>query len=492
MAKILRTPPGTPCFCPDTPIPGSPPPNNNTPSSDSLSTPVRRIEHRDSGTVKDFQNLRNFTDAQILNLFTVLNEILKERRIAPTTSDADHRESTVTKRRAVFSPVDLDTSFASTNSLVGALAEEGLTATPKKQKMLKTSHHQERVLIHPTPASAGRGTHAKQKGAQTVDKEVVAKRNKDMDRIDVVQSQNQTRATQGAGPARSEGQTRGAKEVSETGGGRPGVAPARNGNGPVAESGTIPPIVLRDKTKWTALSGELRRKGLSYSKAQNIPDGIRIYPNTEKDFRGVTSFFSMQSVPYHTYQLPSEKLLNVVLRGIPLEIPIEDVQRDLGEMGFSPEDVLRMRRFSDKQPMPLILVKVPKSQKNIYSVKEVVGLQVVVEPLRSRPNIGQCFRCLRFGHAQSRCTAQPRCVRCGDNHPSRECSLPREEPPNCANCGNSHPANYRGCPKFPRIRMVPTRSDGAGVEAPRPPGPPPLLRAGTRSEQDSQNRGQNT
>lgn len=40
--------------------------------------------------------------------------------------------------------------------------------------------------------------------------------------------------------------------------------------------------------------------------------------------------------------------------------------------------------------MPVGLVKVPMSQKSIFNIKEVIGLQAVVESLRSTPDIEQC------------------------------------------------------------------------------------------------------
>ncbi|KAK9694253.1 hypothetical protein QE152_g33640 [Popillia japonica] len=81
----------------------------------------------------------------------------------------------------------------------------------------------------------------------------------------------------------------------------------------------IPPIILRDKKQWFGLSSEIRRRGFSYSKAQNVVDGIRLYPMSVADFRGIIKLFDSSQIPYHTFQLPHEKLLNVVIRGIPLD-----------------------------------------------------------------------------------------------------------------------------------------------------------------------------
>ncbi|KAK9720011.1 zinc finger associated protein [Popillia japonica] len=227
----------------------------------------------------------------------------------------------------------------------------------------------------------------------------------------------------------------------------------------------IPPIVLRDKTKWAGASSEMKRKGLKFLKAQNIADGIRIFPATETDYRSITKFFDNETIPYHTYQhqVPSEKLLNVVFRGVPVEISEEELFNDLRERGFSPECVVRMRSSRNKAPMPLVLVKIGKEFKHIYHLKDILSLDITVETLNSRPTVGQCFRCQRFGHAQSRCTAPKKCVACAWDHDSYACPRPKQDPATCANCGEQHPANYRGCARFPKIRsLTPKNSATAG------------------------------
>lgn len=55
--------------------------------------------------------------------------------------------------------------------------------------------------------------------------------------------------------------------------------------------------------------------------------------------------------------------------------------------------------------IPLVLIKISKEFKNIYHLKEMFGLEITVESLRSRPGVGQCYRCQLFGHGQARCTA---------------------------------------------------------------------------------------
>ncbi|KAK9717231.1 hypothetical protein QE152_g24282 [Popillia japonica] len=108
---------------------------------------------------------------------------------------------------------------------------------------------------------------------------------------------------------------------------------------------------------------EIKRRGYTFTKAQNVSDCIRLFPSSEADFRGIVKFFTNDNIPFHTYQLPSEKVLNIVFRGVSVEIPEDQIRRQLLELGFTPELVLRMRRNRGGRPMPLVWIKISKEQK---------------------------------------------------------------------------------------------------------------------------------
>lgn len=237
---------------------------------------------------------------------------------------------------------------------------------------------------------------------------------------------------------------------------------------PPPSSSRIPPIILRDKNKWSTAAAYLTRNGTNYTKAQNTSEGFRIHPATVTDYRKITAHFQERNYPYHTFELPDEKLLRVVLRSIPVEITTEEVRDDLVLQGFNPITVTRMKRTVKKIPMPLILVKLPRSETQIYNITRVAFVTVTVEPLQTKGPVGQCHRCQRFGHAQSRCTAERKCVRCGEPHEPGSCLIPEGGELTCANCRGPHPASYRGCPKAPHLRPGPSSKSPSRLTRPRP------------------------
>ncbi|KAK9746163.1 zinc finger associated protein [Popillia japonica] len=303
---------------------------------------------------------------------------------------------------AGVSPVDMDTSFCSTASLIRAVCpgssrkRKGSSSPLLSPRRLKVT-----AQIHP-PRSGRDGPLEQRLAAPSAPRKAStdAIRRKDLDRIDFSSPRRRVHL---------EGETQTVEfpplsnrtQRQRT----PPEAPAEihTEQPPASRENKIPPIVLRDKSGWCGISAEIRRKGFNFLKAQNIADGIRIFPAADSDFRGIGKFFTNEQIPFHTYQLPSEKVLNVVIRGIPSEILEDQILRQLREPGFSPDSVARMRRSRGGVPMSLILVKLSKDQKHIYNLKELVSLDVSVETLRANPLIGQCYRCQRYGLARRLC-----------------------------------------------------------------------------------------
>jgi PAX-interacting protein 1 len=213
----------------------------------------------------------------------------------------------------------------------------------------------------------------------------------------------------------------------------------------------IPPIVIRDKTKWKHLSNILKTEKITILKAKDISIGISIYPATADDFRKTIKIVVNENIWHHTYVLPEDKKLHVVLRGVPEPASTDEIKQELELKGFSPINVYRLTRFKDKTPLPLVTVTLPKEEKHIFQLDSLMYLRITVETYRQRPGMSQCHRCQLFGHSQSHCTAPPRCVKCAGTHLTNTCTKLPTMPPTCANCGKDHPASYKGCEKWPKL-----------------------------------------
>ncbi|CAH1996877.1 unnamed protein product [Acanthoscelides obtectus] len=201
------------------------------------------------------------------------------------------------------------------------------------------------------------------------------------------------------------------------------------------------------------------------------------------DYRKIVRLFREEEVPHHTFPLPLERNIHAVVRGVPVNFSDTEIKGELEQRGYSPLHIIRLKR-SGGAPMPLVVVILPKTEKSQqgFSEHELLGLAIRVEVQKNSRLIGQCHRCQKYGHAQSYCTAPPKCLKCAKDHMTHLCQLTEEEERKCANCGEGHPANSRTCKFTPRrnLQVIAQRRNISYADAareatlPAPSAQPPL------------------
>ncbi|GJQ69117.1 hypothetical protein Trydic_g18452 [Trypoxylus dichotomus] len=180
----------------------------------------------------------------------------------------------------------------------------------------------------------------------------------------------------------------------------------------------IAPIIIKETAKWTRTANLMREKRITATKSKLINTGIQVEPATEEDYR---------------------KLM--VQRGITQDITEEEIKQDLHAQDYPVEKITRMKGKQGK-PSPLVLIEIDRLYKSIYNITDCCGLAVKVEALRTRNLIVQCHKCQMFGHTQSNCNINYKCMKCGEDHSTHLCEKPKTTPPKCANCGGEHLSTY--------------------------------------------------
>ncbi|GFT23776.1 retrovirus-related Pol polyprotein from transposon 412 [Trichonephila clavipes] len=101
---------------------------------------------------------------------------------------------------------------------------------------------------------------------------------------------------------------------------------------------------------------------------------------------------------------------------------------------------------SNALPPPLML----KTDEN-YRVQTLAHLNITVDGYNGR-GVTQCFSCNNFHHNADNCYLKPRCLKCGEEHLTKDCPIKqRLETKFCINCQvYGHMANWYGCPCFPK------------------------------------------
>lgn len=184
------------------------------------------------------------------------------------------------------------------------------------------------------------------------------------------------------------------------------------------------------------------------------PD-LKINPATSDEYRSIRKYLGTIEAKCHTYQLPEERNIRVVIRGLGHNFPINEITEELTEKGIVPIEVYQMPGKKDdegmRKPMPLYQVVLPrtKESKEIYNLKYIGYLKVKIENQRKRKGIPQCYRCQGWGHTAKLCTRDAQCVKCGTGHLSKDCDVDEKQIPKCANCKGDHAASFTGCPRYP-------------------------------------------
>jgi len=188
------------------------------------------------------------------------------------------------------------------------------------------------------------------------------------------------------------------------------------------------------------------------AKTTTKPNEIQLNCPDETSFRSIQAFLStlQDKIGFHSYPPPSQRTLKIVIQGIPLEIPNDEIVDELKLQGYDPIFIRAFSKNGHRLPFHMITLTNIEQAKEIYSLPKLFHAKIKVEPYRTS-GPAQCFKCQNFGHSSAQCGHPSRCVKCAGSHASNTCNKPREVTPTCCNCKGEHTANYRGCPYLAKI-----------------------------------------
>lgn len=170
-----------------------------------------------------------------------------------------------------------------------------------------------------------------------------------------------------------------------------------------------------------------------------------------EDYERLISALDGRKLPYFTFGLDKARDLRRVIRGLPVDASVGEIEADLRLQGIHPRVVKQLTKPSTNGnvPIPLFLIVVERAkdpEEKVDRLTSICHLRVQIEPSKSSGGPPQCHRCLGFNHSSQHCRRNLRCLRCGEAHIKEDCPRSREEAPRCANCKGEHIACYGGCP----------------------------------------------
>ncbi|GFW86183.1 hypothetical protein TNCV_4778961 [Trichonephila clavipes] len=92
---------------------------------------------------------------------------------------------------------------------------------------------------------------------------------------------------------------------------------------------------------------------------------IKLYTDNLEQFHELLTFAEKTKFQFYEIKPKNERPIKVVLKGLPCNFKVEEIQADLEELGFTPEKVNQLIGRRSKQPIPVFLVTLPRSIENL-------------------------------------------------------------------------------------------------------------------------------
>lgn len=181
---------------------------------------------------------------------------------------------------------------------------------------------------------------------------------------------------------------------------------------------------------------------------------IKLMPNDINTYKVIREQFIANNISHYTYKLKSERAYRVVLRGLHATEDTSLIKAELKEQGHEVRQIVNVLHRTTKEALPIFFVDLEpnRNNKEIFKLRYLSQMKVSFEAPYKKTEIMQCKRCQRFGHTKNQCFRPFRCVKCGNDHPTTQCTKTPDTDATCANCQEKHPASYKGCTKYKQYR----------------------------------------
>lgn len=174
---------------------------------------------------------------------------------------------------------------------------------------------------------------------------------------------------------------------------------------------------------------------------------VKLQADSISTFRLVQDKLAKNKSNFHTFSLDSEKSLKVLLRGVPDSFSEEEVKLKLSSLGFELTFIRQFIKNSYKLPMYMVSLPYNGESKEIFKLRSLFFISIRVKAYRTS-GAAQCHNCQNVGYSSTHCNHAARCVKCGGNHITKNCTKTIEEQPKCCNCEGDHTVNSLKYPSY--------------------------------------------
>ncbi|KAG5898506.1 hypothetical protein JTB14_038460 [Gonioctena quinquepunctata] len=121
-----------------------------------------------------------------------------------------------------------------------------------------------------------------------------------------------------------------------------------------------PPIIIKDKKNWPAISQLLKNLNLKSENNFNDRNGIKVIYNEMEAYQKCLKTLEQYKIQHSTFRTKTDREIRAIFKGVVEDFSTEDITEDLRCKGFHPRVVARFQN-RDGTPMSIILCIVPAS-----------------------------------------------------------------------------------------------------------------------------------
>lgn len=139
-------------------------------------------------------------------------------------------------------------------------------------------------------------------------------------------------------------------------------------------------------------------------------------------------------VEYFTYTPKEERTYGHVVKGLEMDITPEELKHELNRKNVETTNIYKMNTMS--RTLYLVITKKEVSTEQLQKkVNYLCYTKVTWEKHVNKKLFIQCRRCQAWGHAQSNCNINPKCVICAGDHLTP--TFNNKDKVKCVNCGGA-------------------------------------------------------
>jgi hypothetical protein len=205
---------------------------------------------------------------------------------------------------------------------------------------------------------------------------------------------------------------------------------------PKEHQARIPPIVIYSYlNNHSTTMKQVNQKLSNPADVKSKSNRLLLYTKSSQDYNILLTEIRTAKLAYHTYPLPENTQLRLVLKGIPPNVPEEDINEELVTRNIQTVRVTQLTKMdkttntvTTRCPIYVVTFQPGTDIHKVLQLHKLCHCIVKWEKYNSRP-IRQCFNCQSFGHSSTFCGRPSKCVKCDQQHTSKDCSKPASFPP---------------------------------------------------------------